>query len=332
MQLAGNMPGVTTAQSVTFTSVLKSVIGKMVQAIKPIIMDGSKSRDIRNTPTTIIGPGLIIGKITSGGKYAPSIIGTVGSSYAGTATSLTLSVASAVELVRRVGSSGTFKLTGPPTASGTVRTVTVTYSAVDTATGVVTISAIGVNEVQTVTVSGSVSAGTFVIRVGDIATGPIAYNANQSAIQSALDSAFGTNGVVVAGTLASFTLTFSGTGYAQTDVPMAVIDCAGLTAGTKILVEQTTQGVDGRFVSGSLVQPTDGSETPLLIVGTGDGSGFKVVDPDGNNIDVFVPEALIGGQLDVACIGQYPTDTSLIAWLKNQLAAKGQQFFWSDDL
>jgi hypothetical protein len=48
-----------------------------------------------------------------------------------------------VEIVRRIGSSGTFKLTGPATAGGTAATQTVTYSAVNQTTGVITCSALG---------------------------------------------------------------------------------------------------------------------------------------------------------------------------------------------
>lgn len=53
----------------------------------------------------------------------------------------------AKEIVRRIGASGTFKITGPPTAGGTVATQVVTFSAVNTATGAVTITAIGADAV-----------------------------------------------------------------------------------------------------------------------------------------------------------------------------------------
>ena len=54
---------------------------------------------------------------------------------------------SAAEIVRRIGAAGTFKLTGPPTAGGTVATQVVTYSAVNTSTGAITITALSADAV-----------------------------------------------------------------------------------------------------------------------------------------------------------------------------------------
>ena len=47
----------------------------------------------------------------------------------------------AAEIVRRIGASGTLKLSGPPTAGGTVATQSVAYSGVNTGTGAITITA-----------------------------------------------------------------------------------------------------------------------------------------------------------------------------------------------
>ena len=55
-------------------------------------------------------------------------------------TTITTDVNTAAELVRRIGATGTFKLTGPPTAGGAVVTQTVTFSAVNTSTGAITIT------------------------------------------------------------------------------------------------------------------------------------------------------------------------------------------------
>lgn len=86
--------------------------------------------------------GLLLGKVTASGEWANSVIGALQGAVAAAATSITLTEAQAVELVRRVGSSGTLLLTGPPAAAGTVATQTVTYSAVNTTTGVVTVTAL----------------------------------------------------------------------------------------------------------------------------------------------------------------------------------------------
>ena len=53
----------------------------------------------------------------------------------------------AAELARRIGSSGTFILTGPATAGGANNTTTVTYSGVNAGTGEVTITDIGANRI-----------------------------------------------------------------------------------------------------------------------------------------------------------------------------------------
>jgi len=113
------------------------------------------SRDITNTVAPqLLSPGLLMGKVTSTGYWTPSIIGVTQAATLANATSLTLTAAAATELVRRNGASGTFALIGPPTANGTVATQTVTYSSVNTTTGVVTCSAI-----SAATVSGSFVGG-----------------------------------------------------------------------------------------------------------------------------------------------------------------------------
>jgi hypothetical protein len=55
-------------------------------------------------------------------------------------TQMTVAAATAVEL-NRLASSGTFTLTGAPTATGTVAQQTITYSAVNVTTGVITVTA-----------------------------------------------------------------------------------------------------------------------------------------------------------------------------------------------
>lgn len=107
------------------------------------VIDGTKSRDPGNTgDITTLRAGLPMGRIASGGKYAPSILGKSATAYVGGATTLNLTVAAATELVRRIGSTGTFKVAGPPAANGDVNVETVTYSAVDTTTGDVTVTAL----------------------------------------------------------------------------------------------------------------------------------------------------------------------------------------------
>ncbi len=116
------------------------------------IIAGDYSRDPANTgDIDMLRAGLVLGKRSSDDKYAPSIIGVLPSAHDGsgtTNTSMTVGTAAATEINRRIGSSGTFKVTGPPSASGTVATTTVTFSAVNTSTGIVTISDIAVDKIE----------------------------------------------------------------------------------------------------------------------------------------------------------------------------------------
>ena len=114
------------------------------------LIAGDASRDPGNTPDIgVLRAGLLMGKISSVvnslgtvGYYAPSVIDTLNSAITAGATSLTLATAAgATELVRRAGATGTFTLTGPPSANGVVQSETVTYSAVNTTSGVVTVTA-----------------------------------------------------------------------------------------------------------------------------------------------------------------------------------------------
>ncbi len=183
-----------------------------------LVIDGSLSRDTDNTGNLdVLRAGNLLGKITASGLFAPSILGTLSVAHtSNSATSMTLTAAAATELSRRIGSSGTFKLTGPPTANGTVATATITYSAVNTTTGVVTIS---------------------------------------------------------------------------------------------------TESTD--FVAGSFVQPTDGSEDPLVLIP--DTNGIKVTDEDAASIDVPLATPLIGGVIDSSQLVHWPSDTGLQDWIQWKL-------------
>lgn len=111
------------------------------------IIDGT-SRDGGNTDNLfLLRPGLLMGRVTATKKWKPSLIGVTTVAYTSGGTSLTVSAAHAAELLRRVGASGTFNLYGAATAGGALTTTTVTYSAIDTGTGVITITDIGANRI-----------------------------------------------------------------------------------------------------------------------------------------------------------------------------------------
>jgi hypothetical protein len=109
----------------------------------PVTVDGTNSSNPLNSPYTwLLWAGTPMGRVTASGKYANSILGLTGAAAASGATSITTDVNTAAEIVRRIGASGTFKLTGPPAAAGTVATQVVTYSAVNTSTGAITCTAL----------------------------------------------------------------------------------------------------------------------------------------------------------------------------------------------
>lgn len=196
-------------------------------------IDASESRDPLNTNYPhVLRPGLIMGMIAATGLWAPSILGLVTAAYTSGGTSLTVSPATATEIVRRVGTSGTLDLTHAPTAGGTVvAQANLTYSAVNTTTGVLTVTDIGAN-----------------------------------------------------------------------------------------------------VIAGSIIgHPTDGSSTPLGILGGID--GIRVTDEDGNNVDTQCASMLIGGDLNIDNIINYPTstNTTLIAWLKSKLNSASNSLFTFSD-
>ncbi len=118
----------------------------------PVTIDGTLSSNPLNAPFTwLLFAGTPMGRVTATGKYANSIIGPTSAAYAhsnSSNTTLTTDVNTAAEIVRRFGTSGTFKLTAPPVSGGTVATQVVTYSAVNTSSGVITITALGADAIS----------------------------------------------------------------------------------------------------------------------------------------------------------------------------------------
>lgn len=145
-------PGILTGKSATPRIVFKGV-GDNAYLPGGKIINGALSGDPLNTENVrVLRAGLMMGIITSSGLYAPSVIGVTTAAYTSGGTTLTVSAATATEIVRRVGSSGSLKAIGPPTAAGTVAETSVTFSAVNTSTGAITVTSLGVDKV----------AGTFV--------------------------------------------------------------------------------------------------------------------------------------------------------------------------
>ncbi len=222
-------PGVAAKRTATPRNILLSEESKQLLP-GGVVLDGSDSRDPLNTgDIDVLRAGIVLGKKTSGGLYVPSIIGVLASAYdkdASFSTVMTVAASTVTELVRRVGSSGTFTIVGPPTSAGTVATEVVTYSAASSTTITVTAAA-------------------------------------------------------------------------------------------------------ADYYTGSFIMDTDGSQTPLAILGSD--YGVKVTDDDGTSIDPLAPEVLIGGLVDSSQIVNYPSDASLKAWLKVTKLNAVCQFTYDDD-
>lgn len=331
-------PGISTARTAAYRTVLKQLDNARYYPGGGVIK--GTSRDPGNSDNLLLlRPGLLMGRLSSGTPkmWMPSLIGVTEDAYV-TGTTLVLTPAAAVELVRRVGTSGTFKLTGPPDTAGVVRTVTVTYSAVNTSTGDVTVTNFNINEVQTLTFNGAASAGNYQFRIpmadGTMeVTSLIAWHATDATllgnIQTALDNSTGVaNGIVVTGAApdTALTFTFSGTGFAGNtyDLIEVVIYPTTPTHYTNV---RTTTGQPGAMIAGSFVQPEDGSETPRSLIGDGTGMLMAV---DSSNVDW--PHILVGGDIDSSQILDWPSDTSLRQWVVDALNANGVGKFTFDHL
>jgi hypothetical protein len=140
------------------------------------------------------------------------------------------------------------------------------------------------NEVQTVTITGTPTGGTFTLTYNGQTTAGIAFNATAAAVQTALEALsniepgdIATGGGPFPGT--AVTVTFQGT-LGGTDQPQMTANSAGLTGGTTptATVTTTTPGVAGA---------TDGRQTAANIVGI-------------NN--TFLPWQLIERDVEVAAV------------------------------
>jgi hypothetical protein len=106
------------------------------------------------------------------------------------------------------------------------------------------VPATGTNEVQTITITGTPTGGTYTLTFSGQTTANIAYNATASAVQSALEalSNIPTGAVLCAGGPhpgTPITATFQGD-LAGADVPQMTASSAGLTGGTTPTVTVTT--------------------------------------------------------------------------------------------
>lgn len=174
----------------------------------------------------------------------------------------------------------------------------------------------GANEVQTVAITGTLSAGTWSISLGGVETGPIAYNGNTAAIQSALDAAFGSSQIVAGGTAeTATTLTFSGSKFAGQPQSTVAVDITGVTGATGVTVTRTTPGgvtdgtglfvgfsmhdlatdANGKVYFGSSVTAAAGyrlapwSTAPIWVKGIFDPQDLQTRTTPTQEVDTFTP-------------------------------------------
>jgi hypothetical protein len=144
-----------------------------------------------------------------------------------------------------------------------------------------------VNAVQTLTITGTPTGGTFKLSFQGIKTAAIAYNASAAVVQAALEAiiSIGTGGVVCGGGAlpgTAVTITFSGTNFAGLPQPLVVFETGSsdnlLTGGTTPTgsVANTTTGVQAGAMKawvGDLITPPTVPTVSAVSGGTGFGDG-----------------------------------------------------------
>jgi hypothetical protein len=316
----------------------------------PIIVTGSSVYNKYNLPYWwVLYAGTPIGRLTNSATYAPAIIGLTSLPLGGASTTLQTDPGTAAALAYRIGQTGTLTLTGANVAGGTCRSLAVAYSAVNTTTGAITITATAsaavnaVNQINDLVFVDNTGVGTFNITVEGITTGAITYSSVAATlygnINTALNATFGTSAIVASGaSLAAIILTFSGTGYAGRPVgavtTTVLVNAGGTTftingvgtVGAATVAPVGTAGVtavaaqEGEFVAGSMIQSTDGSQTPLLIVS--DTYGVKFTDwTNVNVIPNYVVRASAGGLLNASMVPDKSPDPATWAYFKSLLPA-----------
>ena len=94
----------------------------------------------------------------------------------------------------------------------------------------------------------------------------------------------------------------------------------------------TTSALPAAYVTGSLVVGTDGSGSPLGLLG-GPEYGLPMIEQGtGTRRDNQIARLLVAGQIISPNVpGLLSGDASTILWLKTQLNASGRRFLWTDE-
>lgn len=123
----------------------------------------------------------------------------------------------------------------------------------------------GTNEVQTVTLTGSATGGTFTLTHSAATTGAISYAANAATVEAALDALGIANFSVTGSAGGPWVVTYAGA-LAATNVALMTGDASSATnASPSGLIVETTAGSDG---SGSISHAETVAGTPQVYAGT----------------------------------------------------------------
>lgn len=153
-------------------------------------------------------------------------------------------------------------------------------------------SGAGVSEVQSVTITGAPTGGTFVLVFDDVATTDLAYNATPATVQSALQAlpGIGAGNVTVTGSAGGpYTVTFAGS-LANQDVTQ-ITATGDFTGGTSpaVTVTTTTPGSAGSILS--VVDDTTGDTDLRVFV-------FDILDGS-NHLRYSCPKAEVTARKNV---------------------------------
>lgn len=124
----------------------------------------------------------------------------------------------------------------------------------------------GTSEVQTVTITGAPTGGTFTLTFAGQTTAPIAFNAAASVVEAALNALSNLDGVSVAGAAGGpYTVTFPAS---MGDVAQMTGDSTGLTGGTApaVAVATTTPGVAPSVEAGTWIYATSPTQMRLSTI------------------------------------------------------------------
>jgi Phage capsid family len=175
------------------------------------------------------------------------------------------------------------------------------------------------NEVQTVTVTGSPTGGTFTLAFRGVTTSGIAYNAASSAVQTALQglSTIGSGNATVTGSAGGpYTVTFA-SALAATAVDEITADGSSLTGGTdpSVTVATATEGEASNGITGLVNQ-----------------SGVQTGDLDVADADSLLDAIALASAAEVMPNRWFVNGTDFIALRKLKEATDSKKYLLEADV